>query len=90
MIKPEKLIRVAPGELNKIVRTLIPLGRPHDEVVSFTDGDTVVVVSFEGYDYPRYKTPRLKPEVYARLDSRAIERLLQRKATHDDVDYVIG
>jgi hypothetical protein len=49
-----------------------------------------VLVSTSGYKYPRYKTPRINIEAYEGMNDYALERLMICKATHDDVDYVIG
>jgi hypothetical protein len=82
--------------LGKIIRTLNDFP---DEVIKqidgrtvilFSDGENVVLVSTSGYKYPRYKTPRINIEAYEGMNDYALERLMICKATHDDVDYVIG
>jgi hypothetical protein len=82
--------------LTKIVRTLNDFpaevikqidGR---RVVLFTDGEQVVLVYTSGYDYPRYKSPRIAYNAYEGMGDYALERLLKCKVNGDEVDFVIG
>ena len=81
--------------LSKIIRTLHDF--PAEDlktmagrtVVLFTDGTNVVLVDTSGYDYPRYKTPRIDAGAYEDLSDYELEKLLKCKANGDDVDYLI-
>jgi hypothetical protein len=94
--RPNLIDAIKVESLGRIVRTLdrfspeIIKDMGDRTMVLFTDGTDVVLVDTSGYDYPRYKTPRIGCEFYCRMADLALQAMLKCKATGDEVDYVIG
>ena len=81
--------------LTKIIRTLDDFSAEETKamgdrkVVLFTDGTNVVLVATSGYNYPRYKTPRIDAGAYEDLNDYELVKLLKCKVNGDEVDYLI-
>ena len=86
-------IEVGLTTINQIIRTLDTLPYLQDRntvIYLYRHGKNVVLVYTGGYDYPRYKTPRIACDAYESMCDYALERLMKCKAIGEDVDFVIG
>jgi len=52
----------------------------HFQYAAVTDGTHVVLVNAEGYDYPRYRSPRIAIELLPEITEEIANRLCVRKS----------
>lgn len=78
--------------LDRIVRTLnkLPLDTAGQNVILFSDGVHAVLVDTSGYDYPRYKTPKIVCSFYSQISDNLLEGMLKSKATGDETDFIVA